>query len=64
MGEEKISKSEVLIGQTDQRLTAHEAICAERYAGINGRLKRLEQIMIGSCGFIIALLAAIVTKVH
>lgn len=64
MGEEKVSKNEMLISQAEQRLTAHEAICAERYSGINARLKRLEQIMIGSCGFIIALLAAIVTKVH
>lgn len=64
MGEEKISKSEMMGLQNEQRMSAHELICAERYAGINARLKRLEQIMIGSCGFIVALLAAIVTKVH
>lgn len=64
MGDEKLSKSEVMGMQNEQRLSAHEQICAERYAGINARLKRLEQILIGSGAFIISLLAAIVTKVH
>ena len=64
MGDEKLSKSEVMGMQNEQRLSAHEQICAERYAGINARLKRLEQILIGSGAFIISMLAAIVTKVH
>ena len=64
MGEEMISKSELLGIQNEQRMSAHELVCAERYAGINARLKRLEQIMIGSAAFIVSLLAAIVTKVH
>ena len=64
MAEGKITKSEMLGMQNEQRISAHEEICAERYAGINARLKRLEQILIGSGAFIISLLAAIVTKVH
>jgi hypothetical protein len=41
----------------------HEQVCAVRYEGINARLKRLEQILIGSAAFIIALLLGIVMKV-
>jgi len=53
-----------LIDNTEARLNSHEAVCAERYLGINGRLKRLEQILICSCGFIIALLATVAFKLH
>jgi hypothetical protein len=52
------------IDNTEARLNSHEAVCAERYLGINGRLKRLEQILLGSCGFIIALLATVAFKLH
>lgn len=55
--------------ETEARLMAHESVCAERYAGIerefrasNARLKRIEQIMIGSCAFIIGLLITLVVK--
>lgn len=48
--------------ELDARLSTHEAVCAERYAGINARLKRLETILIGSAGFIIAVLLGIVLK--
>ena len=48
---------------------AHEAVCAERYAGIerefrasNARLKRIEQILIGCGAFIIGLLITLVLK--
>jgi hypothetical protein len=40
----------------EAKLSTHEAVCAERYAGINARLKRLEQILIASAGAIILLL--------
>ena len=49
--------------EVETRLSVHEAVCAERYAGINARLKRLEQIMIASAGAIILLLVGIVVKV-
>lgn len=48
--------------ELEARLSTHEAVCAERYAGINARLKRLETILIGSAGFIIAVLLGIVLK--
>ena len=47
---------------TETRLSTHEAVCAERYAGINARLKRLEQILIGSAGAIILLLLSVTLK--
>jgi hypothetical protein len=53
---------EATISQTDARLNSHEAVCAVRYEGINARLKRLEQILIGACGFIIAILLGIALK--
>jgi hypothetical protein len=50
------------IDQVKGQLDTHEAVCAERYLGINARLKRLEQILIGSAAFIIALLLSLVVK--
>jgi hypothetical protein len=51
-----------IITETEARLNSHEAVCAVRYEGINARLKRLEQILIASCGFIIAILLGIALK--
>ncbi len=50
------------IVEVKSQLDTHEAVCAERYLGINARLKRLEQILIGSAAFIIALLLSLVIK--
>lgn len=46
--------------ETAARLDTHEAVCAERYLGINGRLKRLEGIMIASAGTTIVTLCGII----
>ena len=46
------------------RLSTHEAVCAERWRETILRIKRLEAVMIGSAGGIIALLAAIAMKVN
>lgn len=51
------------INEVEGRLNTHEAVCAERYLGINGRLKRLESILLGAVGMIIAALAAIAWQV-
>ena len=48
--------------ELDVRLTSHEAVCEIRYASINARLKRIEQIGISVAGFIIALLLHIILK--
>jgi hypothetical protein len=50
------------IVEVQGQLDTHEAVCAERYLGINARLKRLEQILIASAAFIIALLLSLVVK--
>ena len=50
------------IDETQARLNSHEAVCALRYEAINGRLKRLEQIMIGTAGFVI--LTLVTLKFH
>lgn len=33
------------ISEVEARLQTHEAVCAERYTGINARLKRIEQVL-------------------
>ena len=53
-----------LIDKNEAALSAHEAVCAERYAGINARLKRIEHILIGSAGFIVATMIALLVKLH
>jgi hypothetical protein len=50
------------INETDARLSTHEEVCAIRYEAINARLKRLEQILMGTAAFIIATLLTIVIK--
>jgi len=51
-----------MIDKTEARLDSHEELCALRYDAINARLKRLESILIGSAGFVIAALTAIAFK--
>ncbi len=51
------------INEIEAKLMTHEAVCAERYAGINARLKRLEHILMASAGTIIVLLIGLVAKV-
>lgn len=46
------------------RLTTHEAVCAERWRETIMRIKRIEALMIGSVGFIIALLSAIAFQMN
>ena len=45
--------------ETANQLSVHEAVCAERYLGINARLKRIEQILLGALGAIIVALGTI-----
>jgi hypothetical protein len=50
------------INETEARLSTHEEVCAFRYESINARLKRLEQILMGTAAFVIASLLTIVVK--
>lgn len=45
---------------TAAKLATHEAVCAERYAGILQRLGRLEKILLGVNGSVILGLFAII----
>jgi len=53
-----------LIDKNEAALTAHERVCEIRYESICARLKRLEQILIGTAGFIILTLISIVIKLQ
>jgi hypothetical protein len=44
------------VNEVESRLSTHEEICAYRYEAINARLKRLEQILLGTAGFVIVFL--------
>ena len=49
--------------EVGSKLSTHEAVCAERYASINARLRRLEGILLAAAGMIIMSLAAIAWQV-
>jgi hypothetical protein len=53
-----------MVSETEARLNSHEAVCEIRYDSICARLKRIEQILIGSAGFIILTLVTLVVKIH
>ena len=44
------------------QIDTHEAVCAERWKETILRIKRIEHIMIGTAGFTIALLIALLTR--
>lgn len=46
--------------ETEARLNSHEAVCAERYAQINARLKRLESILMRVAGVMIMAMGGVV----
>jgi hypothetical protein len=48
--------------EAELKLLSHEEVCKVRYEQINARLKRLEQILIGTAGFIIITLLTLVLK--
>ena len=56
--------TQLLIDETKAKLNTHEAVCEIRYDSICARLKRIEQILIGSTAFIVASLVTIAFKIH
>ena len=50
------------VNELEVKLSTHEQVCAIRYEGIHARLKRIETMLIGAAGFIIASLLAIALK--
>lgn len=59
-----MENTQFLIDETRAKLNTHEAVCEFRYDSICARLKRIEQILIGSAAFIVASLAAIALKIN
>jgi len=55
---------DLLIDNTEARLNTHEAVCEIRYDSICARLKRIEQILVTSAGFIVVSLVTIAFKIH
>jgi hypothetical protein len=45
------------VNATDARLSTHEEVCAIRYEQINGRLKRIEAILMKTAGVMILSMA-------
>jgi len=45
--------------KVDQRLSIHEAVCAERYTEIDGRLQRIEKVLYWAAAAMISALAYI-----
>ena len=56
--------TQLLIDETKAKLNTHEAVFEIRYDSICARLKRIEQILIGSAAFIVASLVTIAFKIH
>lgn len=50
------------VKDVEAKLNTHEAVCAERYSGINAQLKRLEGWFVALFSAIIGLLLAIILK--
>ncbi len=50
--------------EIDKRFSAHEAVCAERWKETILRIKRIEAILISSCGAIMLLLLGLAFKLH
>jgi hypothetical protein len=59
-----MENTSLLIDETRAKLNTHEAVCELRYDSICARLKRIEQILIGSAAFIVASLVTIAFKLH
>jgi hypothetical protein len=59
-----MENTQLLIDETKAKLNTHEAVCELRYESICARLKRIEQILIGSAAFIVASLVTIALKIH
>ena len=50
------------VNELEGRVSTHEAVCAERYNGINARLKRLEGWFVALVGSTLGLMATIILK--
>ena len=53
----------LMVEESMARIDKHEAICEIRYEQINARLKRIEQILMGSVAFLVTILLTLVMKI-
>lgn len=53
----------LMVEESMARIDKHEAICEIRYEAINARLKRIEQILMGSVAFLVTILLTLVLKI-
>jgi len=63
MDKRTVASAHRRIDTIETQLTAHEAVCGERWKETILRIKRIEGVMIAAAGSIIAMLVAILIKV-
>ena len=63
MDKRTVHSAHIRIDNIETRLEAHEAVCGERWKETILRIKRIETVLIGAAGSIIAMLVAILMKV-
>ena len=50
------------VKEDEAKLTTHEEVCADRYQGINARLKRLEGWFVAEIAALISFMATIIIR--
>lgn len=63
MDKRTVASAHKRIDNIETKLVAHEAVCGERWKETILRIKRIETVMIGAAGSIIAMLVAVLMKV-
>lgn len=63
MNQRTVASAHKRIDGLEIRLEAHEQVCGERWKETILRIKRIEAVMIGAAGSIIAMLTAVLMKV-
>ena len=63
MDKRTVASAHQRIDGIESRLEKHEAVCGERWRETILRIKRIEAVMIGAAGSIIAMLVAVLMKV-
>jgi len=63
MNNRTTASAHIRLDKMEVNLGTHEAVCAERWKETILRIKRIEAVMIGAAGSIIAMLVAVLMKV-
>jgi predicted nucleic acid-binding Zn ribbon protein len=62
MDNRTVASAHSAVQKTQANLTMHEAVCAERWAEMLHRVKRIEMIMLSTAGASLLLLISLVVK--